>query len=468
MPFDPAPWTAQLDRMQYQADPLADDVVAAVLGPWADAAPDAPQALTDHERALAHSALLARLIGQWRTNGQLRDWQPALDDLDTTLPAAEVQRVIRLLQDYLAAACQLPAWADPARLEAAEKLFFDDGPLSVLMLFCASLPQCYVVPDLAEVLHVTGQLERHTEYRIRATGAMIFPVMMRGGMTRPEGMGVAQVLKVRLVHAVIRHLILRGDPQACVARLQGARFAAGAGVVPPLDAAWALEGATGQRMHRALLAHGWRLGEDGLPCNQEEMAYTLLTFGYAALVGLRRLGLGYPQQDEEAMLHAWNVMGHFVGVAPEAMLHTMPDARAAFELMQARGRATAPQPDPRPHLGRTLMVEMARLVPWGPAKGVPQLITRRLCGPATSRDIGLDSPVPWSARLIYVLGGGLILGLDRLLVALFGRGASLVRLITRLLGYRAIGSLLLDQTRPVPLPSHLAGQVGRQVQAWRA
>jgi hypothetical protein len=43
------------------------------------------------------------------------------------------------------------------------------------MLFCASLPECYVVPDLAAVLHATGQLEERAEHRIRTTGAMIFP-----------------------------------------------------------------------------------------------------------------------------------------------------------------------------------------------------------------------------------------------------------------------------------------------------
>jgi hypothetical protein len=74
------------------------------------------------------------------------------------------------------------------------------GALSVTMLFCSSLPECYVIPDLAAVLHATGQLETHTDYRIRATGAMIFPVMMAGGLTAPDGGGIAQILKVRLIH----------------------------------------------------------------------------------------------------------------------------------------------------------------------------------------------------------------------------------------------------------------------------
>ena len=64
--------------------------------------------------------------------------------------------------------------------------------LSCTLLFCASLPECYVLPDLAEVLHTTGQLEQRTDWRIRSTAAMIFPVMMRGGLTTPAGGGVAR------------------------------------------------------------------------------------------------------------------------------------------------------------------------------------------------------------------------------------------------------------------------------------
>jgi hypothetical protein len=75
------------------------------------------------------------------------------------------------------------------------------------------------------VLHVAGQLEAHTEHRIRQTAAMVFPVMLRGGLTDPSGCGVAQVLKVRLIHATIRHLILHGDPEQ-VSGAVAARFPA--------------------------------------------------------------------------------------------------------------------------------------------------------------------------------------------------------------------------------------------------
>ena len=164
----------------------------------------------------------------------------------------------------------------------AEKLFMEMSMVSCALLFCASLPECYVLPQLAGVLHIAGQLEAHTEHRIRQTAAMVFPVMMRGGLMSPGGTGVAQVLKVRLIHATIRHLILRGNP----AQVRG--------LVPRRQM-----GEPGG-MHQAMSDNGWDVDAQGVPCNQIELAYTLLTFGYSFLQGLRTLGLLLSPADEQA------------------------------------------------------------------------------------------------------------------------------------------------------------------------
>src|SRR6185436_20975530 len=118
------------------------------------------------------------------------------------------------------------------------------------------------------VLHATGQLEERAEHRIRTTGAMIFPVMMSGGLTRPDGAGIAQVLKVRLIHATVRNLILRDAPVAAIARMRFHEAAAVSGVIPPLASIQ-----PGDSMYRALYVHGWDLKQFALPNNQEELAY---------------------------------------------------------------------------------------------------------------------------------------------------------------------------------------------------
>jgi hypothetical protein len=435
---------AFLDAMQYEADPPGDAAIARVLAPWS-------ASLDANEPQWQRLAAVNRVFEQWTDNASVRSWRGG-PDLPAPLAGA--------LQDYLAETCALPAWADTAKIARAEALFMDQGVLSCLLLFCASLPQCYVVPDLAEVLHTTGRLEQRTEHRIRSTAAMIFPIMMAGGLTAPDGGGVAQVVKVRLIHAMVRHLILRESPQAAVHALGGRRKVAGLGVVAPL---LQLQGVQG--MHQALFAHGWNTGADGLPCNQEELAYTLLTFGYVPLRGMRTLGVGLPRADEEAMLHAWNVMGHLVGIREELICRTMDEAAALFDRLQARARAEPMTPDPRPGLAAALMGTMEALIPWRLVKPFPVLLTRWLCGRAASRDLGLDGRVGIVSKALFLVGVLLVRGIDTVL-GLISPRLTIARLITRLVGRRFLEQLLMDQTRPLKLPQHLLGRVGRMMAAW--
>jgi hypothetical protein len=364
----------------------------------------------------------------------------------------------------------LPDWADRGKLERAETLFMEYGALSVTMLFCSSLPACYVIPDLAAVLHATGQLETHTDYRIRATGAMIFPVMMAGGLTAPDGGGIAQILKVRLIHATIRNLILRGSPESALAALpepggvQSEPFAKPAGFVPPLTGA-----ATTGNMHQTLFAHGWNTSIEGLPCNQEELAYTLLTFSYVFLRSMHKLGLPLQTADEEAYLHAWNVAGHMLGIERELMAETMESAETMFNCMQARGRADwldkPATSDPRPKLGNALMQSMEQVIPFSAVKSFPVLLTRYLCGSATSRDLGLDGPLSGIARLLFAGFMFFTRAVDWL-VRLAFPAFSIARFFTRVLGYHLMSKLLMDQTRPLKLPQHVLDGVSAIVGGW--
>ena len=433
---------AELNAMQLDTDPLADDTIARILGPWPAGmpAPDASQ-----WQAIG---TVNRLFAQWSSNAALHQWRPEGADIAPALAQA--------LQDYVAAGQVLPTWADHRKIERAEQLFMEHGALSCILLFCASLPECYVIPDLSSVLHTAGQLEQHTEHRIRSTAAMIFPVMLHGGLTQPGGTGIAQVLKVRLIHATIRNLILRGNPQNARHRIRGD------GLLPALP----LAAATPPTMHQALYARGWNLLAQGAPCNQEELAYTLLTFGYVFLRSMRRLGIGLPPADEEAYLHAWNVVGHVLGIDSALMVHNMHQGESLMEQMQARGRARPVAPDPRPALGTALMQTMAHAIPWKLAQPFPPLMTRYLCGPQTAQDLALQQqPVPWLSRAVFwgILGTArLIDATVRVVLPEF----SIVRALTRVLGYHFMSRVLMGQTRPLQLPDQLLGQMDDAMARW--
>ncbi len=420
---------AAATNVRMRADPLADDAIARMLGPMDDI-PDWPTI-----------GMINRLIDGWQNNGKLKGW---------SAPAGTPAQVAEPLAAYVQAGSVLPEWADEAKIMRGETLFMDYGMLSCTLLFCSSLPECYVIPDLAAVLHVAGQLEKHTEYRIRSTAAMIFPVMMRGGLTAADGAGVAQILKVRLIHATIRHLIMRGDPSE--ADLMGSvdRLA-------PADMEL--------NMHQALFEHGWDTARDGLPCSQEELAYTLLTFGYVFLRSMRILGLGFKQDDEEAYLHTWNVMGHVLGIERALMADTMEQAEKMFADFQARGRAEPYFPDSRPALGRDLMRTMESVIPLGVLRPFPVLLTRYLCGGTTAKNIGIDHRVSLLSRMLFTCFMLLTRGIDALGRRVFPE-FSMCRMVTRVVGYQFTVKLLMDQTRPLKLPPVLLNRVANMTHSW--
>ena len=411
-----------------RADPLADNTIAAILD--------------GHDGSQWEAiAIVNRLLGQWQSNAVVSGWRA---------PEGTPALIADALESYLAQGVKLPAWADSTQIARAEERFFDMSMLSCSLLFCASLPECYVVPDLAGVLHVAGQLEAHCDYRVRSTAAMIFPVMMRGGLGTPDGAGIAQILKVRLIHATIRHLILRGNPSAAACD--------GGVAVPPLDAPC-------RNVYDTLYNNGWDAAAKGLPCNQEELAYTLLTFHYIFLRGLRRLGLGLAQQDEEAYLHAWNVVGHVLGIETDLMPVAMEQAEASFNEIQARARLSPYLPDPRPALGAALMKAMQDEIPLRVLNPFPVLLTRYLCGDAARVDLALDRRVNLLSRLLFAAGMIVTRGIDTL-VRLVLPGFSICRMLTRIFGYQFTVKFLMDQTRPLKLPPAVLNQVDNAVRHW--
>jgi uncharacterized membrane protein len=445
-PFDSQVSDARLSHLQFHADPLADDTVASIIG---------PRGITSEGEAKAHAfqqiELMNQQMARWDSNEGLLSWPAA----PTGLPEGTVARV----QDYLRVGHELPEWADAGKIERAEVLFWDYGALSCTLLFCASLPECYVLPHLSAVLNVAGQLEQHTNHRVRATAAMIFPVMAHGGLRDPKGRGLAQILKVRLIHATIRHLILHATPAQTLSELGDQLHVEGAGVIEPTERA--VDGG----LHEALYARGWSTGRMGLPCNQEELAYTLLTFSYVFLRSLRKLGIGLPPDDELAVLHTWNVVGHVLGIRRELMAHTMDQAAALFAQMQAPERLRFKGPDPRPDLGRALMNALEDSIPLRILKPFPALMTRHLCGAAQARTLGIDGRVSWLARGAFTLFFGTtrtIDGLARFVLPQF----SISRMLTRVLGYHFTKRLLLDQTRPLNLPAQLLAHMNGAVAGW--
>jgi hypothetical protein len=213
------------------------------------------------------------------------------------------------IYEYLNASGILPAWADADLIVKGEEFFMENGVFCLASLLCASLPECYVMAKGAHVLGSTQNLDgRHTVRRLFETAQMLVAVMAPHGLA-PEGGGIRAIQKVRLMHAAIRHLLLESPPPNSG---------------PP------------KHLHDVLLQMPWDVKEQGYPINQEDMAYTLLTFSFVILRALKKMGIAISEHEAAAYMHVWKVAGYFMGVDDRMLVDTVAEGEELFNKIKAR------------------------------------------------------------------------------------------------------------------------------------
>lgn len=278
-------WTDSfLDEMKWTGDPLGDEIVTELFNQHGIEAVD---------------SLLKHLGAN-----------------DEILPGTAPKEIQTCLEDYLQKSAILPAWADATRIKQGEAFFERRGIFCLVSLMTASLIECYALKDEAAVLGSTRNLINHAYRRVFETTQLIVAVMKEGGLGK-SGDGVKAVQKVRLMHAAIRHLILKKS---------GTSSSAG----PPKSFSDAFS-----RMD------AWNIAQSGQPINQEQLAYTLLTFSYVILGAFEKMNIFTTSEERTAYLHCWNVAGYLMGVRSELLVSNFEDAGILFLKIKEREMAAS-------------------------------------------------------------------------------------------------------------------------------
>ncbi|MEZ4300132.1 MAG: oxygenase MpaB family protein [Polyangiaceae bacterium] len=234
-----------------RTDPLADDAVAAMsaLGPGQG------------------FALLERML-----EGGL--------SAEPAAPAA--------LRDFFAEATRVPAWLDWPTIDRGGDVLLRAGLAGGLVLGAMSLPLGYASPAGNKPLVLSGRLTEQAPRRLSETSRFVQAVSQPGGM-RPGGDGLKITLKVRIMHAHVRRMLLRSDRWD--------------------SAAW------------------------GAPINQHDMAATTLLFSLVVLEGLRRFGFEIGHDEAERYMHLWRWVGLVSGVDTELLPASQIEGLALADLI---------------------------------------------------------------------------------------------------------------------------------------
>jgi hypothetical protein len=291
------------------------------------------------------------------------------------------QELPEAVRQYLEEGHRLPGWANehpnPALIREGGELALQFGLMMATILACASLPECYVMARGVKVLAITGQLDAHTHRRLMETAQFAMDVATPGHIVPPDAErldpdnlspGVASALRVRLMHAAIRHLIQRAE--------DGQPLNRGSGVT-------AAEVYSSSRVEAS----------DGTPINQEDLAYTLMTFSYVPIRVMKKF-TNLSDDLAEAFITRWNIIGHCIGVREELLPANLAEAEILFETIKARqaGRSTD-------GIGLTKHLRecMRHMMPIG-LKLLPDLLTHLYIGEETAEIIGIRT-LTWFDKL---------------------------------------------------------------------
>ena len=304
-----------LDAYRHIADPEADNLVAALL----------PKQGTESIGRLGYNAML--LIA----DKLISDSELALAD-DSRL-AQWLTTIPEDLVDYFSP-MEAPDWVDSKKLKLGSQLWQRYPIVTLLILYSGSLPACYLMKNGISALYKTEKLRDHQYIfqRIYETGLMLSACMDENGIKiiedatiqddvlllqalqnldaegqwqqqglqlirkrgatsapiNPEelaveierlreqpkrylwGKGYITAKKVRFLHASMRYMLLQPDSfKPWGSKDQPQTFAE----------------------HLSQVQTPWDQEKLGAPINQEDLAYTLLTFGLVIPQGLEKWGL---------------------------------------------------------------------------------------------------------------------------------------------------------------------------------
>jgi|GEM_PF-894068 len=258
-----------------------------------------------------------------------------------------------VIRYFLSQTDGLPAWADAEKIACGQRLFARNAPTIITILHCYSLPFSYAARKGARVLHGTSYMQHNPRRRIIETAQFLLDVMSPDGLTA-NGHGVRSAQKVRLMHAAIRLLI---------------------------------------RHHLS-----WN-PDDGVPINQEDMAGTLLAFSGITLEGLQQLGVRVTQDEFDAYLHLWNVVGHIMGVQYDLLPNNAVEAKSLGLAIKKRQWASSPEGQA---LTRALIDHLESLIPGTVFDGLASSLIRFYIGDEAANMLAVPS-ADWTKSLVRFL-----------------------------------------------------------------
>jgi hypothetical protein len=195
--------------------------------------------------------------------------------------AGDLSQAPAALRELVESARKVPPWLDWQRLERANDVFLRPGMLGGITLGLCSLVHGYAAPAGNKPLAFSGRLKERADRRLAETSRFVTAVTELGGL-RPGALGWQLVLRVRLMHAAVRRLLLHSGR--------------------------------------------WSHVDWSHPINQHDMLATILLFSNVFVDGVRRFGVHVTDSEADDYQHLYRWVGELIGVEPALLPATHAEA----------------------------------------------------------------------------------------------------------------------------------------------
>lgn len=182
---------------------------------------------------------------------------------------ASIENPDQRLVDLFKEIDDVPTWLDSNLIDTACAASHRVGMAGQVVLSCVCLMGGYRSSAANKPIAKTGALGKYANRRLAETSKFVIDLYESGGLNR-YGDGFKGAVKVRLMHALVRHRLMN-DPT-------------------------------------------WKFEEWGVPINQADMLATNLLFSVTSSISLQTMGFIFNKKERQAVIHFWRYVGNLMGI----------------------------------------------------------------------------------------------------------------------------------------------------------
>ncbi len=201
----------------------------------------------------------------------------------------------RLLRGFFAALDAAPAWVDFDSYMPGVKMFHRNSPLVLAAFVGAVLIEGFAT-NISKSFFITGRVRDSGVKRLRQNNRHMVEIFMPGGLLR-EGDGWKLSVRIRLVHAKVRHLLRHSED--------------------------------------------WDMEAYGEPLSAAHLGFSLTAFSARLLHHMERLGARFDDEERRSFLNIWRHSGYLMGIPESILYRNEEEALKLFEV----GYLCEPEPD---------------------------------------------------------------------------------------------------------------------------